>query len=210
MENKISQNCINIFQKSINDYHKNDRVDAAMQNPYENGSLDYLLYLKNWIDTVQWHFEDLIRNPLIEPLDALKLKRKIDESNQRRTDVVEYIDSWFLDQFKNVKAQPGATINTESPAWAIDRLSILELKIFHMRIETKRKDATEDHRKNCQQKLDILLIQREDLSLAIDQLLNDITEGRKYMKVYRQMKMYNDDSLNPVLYNKRNGDGKAS
>jgi hypothetical protein len=147
---------------------------------------------------------------LIEPLDALKLKRKIDESNQRRTDVVEYIDSWFLDQFKNVKAQPGATINTESPAWAIDRLSILELKIFHMQIETKRKDASEDHKKNCQQKLDILLIQREDLSLAIDQLLNDITEGRKYMKVYRQMKMYNDDSLNPVLYNKRNGDGKAS
>jgi hypothetical protein len=210
MENKISQKCISIFQKAINDYHKYDRVDAAMQNPYENGSLDYLLYLKNWIDTVQWHFEDLIRNPLIEPLDALKLKRKIDESNQRRTDVVEYIDSWFLDQFKNVKVQPAATINTESPAWAIDRLSILELKIFHMQIEAKRKDASEDHRKNCQQKLDILLIQREDLSLAIDQLLNDITEGRKYMKVYRQMKMYNDDSLNPVLYNKRNGDGKAS
>jgi hypothetical protein len=210
MENKISQKCISIFQKAINDYHKYDRVDAAMQNPYENGSLDYLLYLKNWIDTVQWHFEDLVRNPLIEPLDALKLKRKIDESNQRRTDVVEYIDSWFLDQFKNVKVQPAATINTESPAWAIDRLSILELKIFHMQIEAKRKDASEDHRKNCQQKLDILLIQREDLSLAIDQLLNDITEGRKYMKVYRQMKMYNDDSLNPVLYNKRNGDGKAS
>jgi hypothetical protein len=143
-------------------------------------------------------------------LDALKLKRKIDESNQRRTDVVEYIDSWFLDQFKNVKAQPSATINTESPAWAIDRLSILELKIFHMQIEAKRKNASEDHRKSCQQKLDILLIQRGDLSLAIDQLLNDITEGRKYMKVYRQMKMYNDDSLNPVLYNKRNGDGKAS
>jgi hypothetical protein len=210
MENKISQRCISIFQKAINDYHKYDRVDAAMQNPYENGSLDYLLYLKNWIDTVQWHFEDLIRNPLIEPLDALKLKRKIDESNQRRTDVVEYIDSWFLDQFKNVKAQPGATINTESPAWAIDRLSILELKIFHMQIEAKRKDASEDHRKNCQQKLDILWMQREDLSLAIDQLLNDITQGHKYMKVYRQMKMYNDDSLNPVLYNKRNGDGKAS
>jgi hypothetical protein len=210
MENKISQKCISIFQKAINDYHKYDRVDAAMQNPYENGSLDYLLYLKNWIDTVQWHFEDLIRNPLIEPLDALKLKRKIDESNQRRTDVVEYIDSWFLDQFKNVKAQPGATINTESPAWAIDRLSILELKIFHMQIEAKRKDASEDHRKNCQQKLDILWMQREDLSLAIDQLLNDITQGHKYMKVYRQMKMYNDDSLNPVLYNKRNGDGKAS
>jgi len=198
-----SKKCIEVFQKSINDYHRYDRVDAAIQNPFENGSIDYLLYLKNWIDTVQWHLEDLIRDPLIEPLDALKLKRKIDESNQRRTDVVEYIDSWFLEQYKNVINQPNATINTESPAWALDRLSILELKICHMQIEAKRKEATEDHRKVCQQKLDILLVQREDLSLAIDQLLHDISHGRKYMKVYRQMKMYNDDSLNPVLYQKK-------
>ena len=198
-----SKKCIEVFQKSIDDYHRYDRVDAAIQNPYESGSIDYLLYLKNWIDTVQWHLEDLIRDPLIEPLDALKLKRKIDESNQRRTDVVEYIDSWFLEQYKNVISQPNATINTESPAWALDRLSILELKIYHMQIEAKRKEATEDHRKVCQQKLDILLVQREDLSLAIDQLLDDISQGRKYMKVYRQMKMYNDDSLNPVLYQKK-------
>jgi len=198
-----SKKCIKVFQKSIDDYHRYDRVDAAIQNPYESVSLDYLLYLKNWIDTVQWHLEDLIRDPLIEPLDALKLKRKIDESNQRRTDVVEYVDSWFLEQYKEVHNQPDATINTESPAWAIDRLSILELKIYHMQIEAERKDATEDHRKVCQQKLGILLIQREDLSLAIDQLLEDIAQGRKYMKVYRQMKMYNDDSLNPVLYQKK-------
>jgi hypothetical protein len=158
--------------------------------------------LKNWIDTVQWHLEDLIRDPLIEPLEALKLKRKIDESNQRRTDVVEYIDNWFLEQYKDVTIQPGATINTESPAWAIDRLSILELKIYHMQIEATRINASEEHRKTCQQKLDILLVQREDLSIAIDQLLGDISNGRKYMKVYRQMKMYNDDSLNPVLYQK--------
>jgi hypothetical protein len=210
MENKITKKCIEIFQRSINDYHKFDRVDAAIQNPYENGSLDYLLYLKNWIDTVQWHLEDLIRDPLIEPLEALKLKRKIDESNQRRTDVVEYIDSWFLEQYKNVAVQANATINTESPAWAIDRLSILELKIYHMQIEANRKEATEDHRKNCQKKLDILWLQREDLSHAIDQLIEDIEAGRKYMKVYRQMKMYNDDSLNPVLYNKREANGKAS
>ena len=210
MENKISKKCIEIFQRSINDYHKFDRVDAAIQNPYENSSLDYLLYLKNWIDTVQWHLEDLIRDPLIEPLEALKLKRKIDESNQRRTDVVEYIDSWFLEQYKNVTVQANATINTESPAWAIDRLSILELKIYHMQIEANRKEATEDHRKNCQKKLDILWLQREDLSHAIDQLIEDIEGGRKYMKVYRQMKMYNDDSLNPVLYNKREANGKAS
>src|SRR5215213_7529949 len=206
----ISNKCIAVFQQSIADYHRYDAVNVAIQNPYENNSLEYLLYLKNWIDTVQWHLEDLIRDPLIEPLEALKLKRKIDESNQRRTDVVEYIDSWFLEQYKNVTIQPGATINTESPAWAVDRLSILELKIYHMQIEANRKEASEDHRKACQQKLDILLIQREDLSVAIDQLIEDIEQGKKYMKVYRQMKMYNDDSLNPVLYNKREANDKAS
>ena len=174
-----------------------------MQNPYDDGSLEYLLYLKSWIDTVQWHLEDLIRNPLIEPIEALKLKRKIDESNQRRTDVVEYIDSWFLEKYRDVAILPKATINTESPAWAVDRLSILELKIYHMQIEALRKDASEEHRTGCQGKLDILFIQRNDLSLAIDQLIDDISAGRKYMKVYRQMKMYNDDSLNPVLYQKK-------
>lgn len=199
----ISKKCIQVFQKSIDDYHRYDRIDEATQNPYQNGSLDYLLYQKNWIDTVQWHLEDLIRDPLIEPLDALKLKRKIDESNQRRTDVVEYIDNWFFDQFEHVDIHTDATINTESPAWAIDRLSILELKIFHMQIEATRKETNDDHRKSCQQKLDILLAQREDLSIAIDQLLKDIENGYKYMKVYRQMKMYNDDSLNPVLYKKK-------
>lgn len=198
-----SKQFIEVFQKSIEDYHKYDRVDAAMQNPFENGSLNYLLYLKNWIDTVQWHLEDLIRNPLIEPLEALKLKRKIDESNQRRTDVVEYVDSWFLEQYKQVSMQPGATINTESPAWAIDRLSILELKIFHMQIESDRKNASLEHRQACKGKLDILLLQREDLAQAIDQLIDDMANGRKFMKVYRQMKMYNDDSLNPVLYQKK-------
>ena len=198
-----SKNCIEVFQKCINDYHRYDRVDAPMQNPYQDGSLEYLLYLKNWIDTVQWHLEDLIRNPLIEPIEALKLKRKIDESNQRRTDVVEYIDSWFLEKYRDVTILPDATINTESPAWAVDRLSILELKIYHMQIEALRKDASEEHRSACQGKLDILFIQRNDLSLAIDQLIDDISSGKKYMKVYRQMKMYNDDSLNPVLYQKK-------
>jgi hypothetical protein len=198
-----SKNCIEVFQRSINDYHRYDRVDAPMQNPYQDGSLEYLLYLKNWIDTVQWHLEDLIRNPLIEPIEALKLKRKIDESNQRRTDVVEYVDSWLLEEYRDIRILPNATINTESPAWAVDRLSILELKIYHMQIEALRKDASEEHRNTCQGKLDILFIQRNDLSLAIDQLIDDIAAGRKYMKVYRQMKMYNDDSLNPVLYQKK-------
>ena len=200
-----SSTCIKIFQQSIEDYHKIDSIDAVIQNPYPNSSIEHLLYLKNWIDTVQWHLEDVIRDPMIEPKEALKIKRRIDESNQRRTDVVEYIDSWFLQQHKDVAIQASATINTESPAWAIDRLSILELKIYHMQIEATRVNATEEHKKTCQHKLDILLEQRKDLSSAIDQLIEDIAKGRKFMKVYKQMKMYNDDALNPVLYQKKGG-----
>jgi hypothetical protein len=196
----ISQQCNRIFQQSIDNYHLVDDVQAPLHNPYPSGSLEHLFYLKNWIDTVQWHLEDLIRDPAIRPEAALALKRRIDDSNQERTDVVEYIDSWFLQQYKSVKPAPDATINTESPAWAIDRLSILALKIYHMQAEADRSDATTEHRETCGRKLVILLEQRTDLSAAIDQLLLDIEQGRKYMKVYRQMKMYNDESLNPVLY----------
>ncbi len=193
---------IKIFQQSIKDYHIADNVDTAVNNPYEQGSIEYLLYFKNWVDTVQWHLEDIIRNPEIDPVTALALKRRIDASNQQRTDMVEYIDSWFLQKYREIIPAPTATINTESPAWAIDRLSILELKIYHMRIEAIRPDAGEEHLVNCRKKLAILLEQRTDLSTAITQLINDIASGKKYMKVYRQMKMYNDESLNPVLYGK--------
>jgi hypothetical protein len=161
---------------------------------------EHLFYVKNWVDTVQWHLEDIIRNPGINPEEALKIKRLIDASNQKRTDLVEFIDSWFLVQFKDVKPNADATINTETPAWAVDRLSILELKIFHMGLEANRQDASADHRAACQQKLDILLTQRIDLTTAIQQLIDDITSGKKYMKLYKQMKMYNDETLNPVLY----------
>jgi hypothetical protein len=198
-----SQKCNQIFQQSIEDYHKHDNVDTHIQNPYPADSLEHLLYLKNWIDTVQWHLEDIIRDPRIDANEALLIKRRIDRSNQERTDVVEYIDSWFLQKFKEVVPVTEASINTESPAWAIDRLSILALKIYHMQIEASREGASEEHKKACQQKLDILLAQREDLSIAIDQLLEDIARGIKYMKVYRQMKMYNDESLNPVLYQQK-------
>lgn len=195
-----SEQYIRIFQQSINDYHLKDDVDATINNPFPKDTLDHLLYLKNWIDTVQWHLEDIIRNPSIDATEALAIKRRIDSSNQHRTDVVEYIDSWFLQEFGSNQLKENATINTESPAWAIDRLSILELKIFHMQAETVRSDASNEHRASCQKKLDVLLEQRKDLSTAIDQLLNDIRQGNKYMKVYKQMKMYNDESLNPVLY----------
>ncbi|HTD92533.1 MAG TPA: DUF4254 domain-containing protein [Chitinophagaceae bacterium] len=191
---------IKIFQQSINDYHLTDSVDTEDTNAYPAGSFEHLLYIKNWIDTVQWHLEDIIRNPAIDPVEALQIKRRIDASNQRRTDLVEYIDSWFLQEFADVKPLPGAGLNTETPAWAIDRLSILELKIYHMQIESMRADASEEHRRNCEAKLDTLLSQRTDLSNAIQELLNDISNGKKYMKVYKQMKMYNDASLNPVLY----------
>lgn len=194
-----------IFVQSITDYHKNDDVDTPINNPYPLKSIEYYLYLKNWIDTVQWHLEDIIRAPQIDPVEALQIKRRIDKSNQDRTDLVELIDSYFLDQYKDIKPAKDATINTESPAWAIDRLSILALKIHHMRQETERTDTSDEHRAQCQQKLNVLLEQQEDLSTAIGQLLGDIRAGRKYMKVYKQMKMYNDPELNPVLYasNKR-------
>lgn len=197
---KFTELCDSIFKQSIADYHKTDNVDTPIQNPYKQGSIEFFLYLKNWIDTVQWHFEDIIRDPQIEPAAALVLKRRIDKSNQDRTDLVEMIDSYFLDTYKEVKVLPDATINTESPAWAIDRLSILYLKIYHMQVEVERTDVSSDHHDKCQNKLNVLLTQLEDLSSAIDQLLVDIEDGRKYMKVYKQMKMYNDPNLNPVLY----------
>jgi hypothetical protein len=201
----ISDKANDIFKAVIDTYHVKDSVEQDFNNPYDaqTDELFHLLYRKCWIDTVQWHYEDLIRDPEITPEDALVLKRKIDASNQDRTDTVEYIDSYFLNQYHSVKVKPDAKINTESPAWGIDRLSILALKIYHMQEEADRKDASEDHRKKSRDKLDILLEQRVDLSTAIDQLLEDISNGDKYMKVYKQMKMYNDDEMNPVLRNRK-------
>ena len=192
----------NIFNQAINDYHLTDNVDTPVKNPYQRDSIEYSLYMKCWIDTVQWHYEDIIRDPHIDPVDALSLKRRIDRSNQDRTDLVEQIDSYFRQTYSNVKPLPEARLNTESPAWAIDRLSILALKIYHMREQVERTDASEEHLDRCRQKLSVLLEQQIDLSSAIDQLLADIEAGRKFMKVYRQMKMYNDPATNPVLYNK--------
>ena len=189
-----------VFEKSIEDYHQFNDVNQPIENVYEKGSIEHLLYAKNWVDTVQWHYEDIIRDPQIDPVDALVLKRKIDASNQVRTDMVEYIDSYFLDKYKNVQVKPNAKINTESPAWAMDRLSILALKIYHMHEEATRSDASADHREKCQAKLDVLLEQKQDMFTSISQLIVDIENGDKYMKVYKQMKMYNDEELNPVLY----------
>ncbi|MBT3587934.1 MAG: DUF4254 domain-containing protein [Flavobacteriaceae bacterium] len=190
-----------IFKEVITNYHVIDNVGQSFSNPYDSKSqnLEHLLYRKCWIDTVQWHYEDIIRDPNINPLSALTLKRQIDASNQDRTDMVEYIDSYFLENNKGLPTKANATINTESPAWGVDRLSILALKVYHMNEEATRENASEAHRNACQIKLNILFEQRVDLSTAIDQLLNDIEKGDKYMKVYKQMKMYNDDELNPVL-----------
>lgn len=199
----FTQQCNEIFNKAIDDYHVTDNVDTPINNPYERESIANRLYLKCWIDTVQWHLEDIIRDPHIDPIEALSIKRRIDRSNQDRTDLVEQIDSYFRQKYSDVTPLPDARLNTESPAWAVDRLSILALKIYHMREQTQRTDATEEHKARCQAKLNVLLEQQKDLSLAIDQLLEDIQKGRKYMKVYRQMKMYNDPSTNPVLYGKK-------
>ena len=190
-----------IFQDVIDTYHIKNTIDQSFSNIYDEDKhlIEHLLYRKCWIDTVQWHYEDIIRDPNIDPVAALKLKRQIDASNQDRTDMVEYIDGYFLSTYSNVKLKPDAAINTESPAWAIDRLSILALKIYHMNEEVERTDASSSHKLNCTTKLNVLLDQRKDLSQAIDDLLEDIKNGDKYMKVYKQMKMYNDDELNPVL-----------
>ena len=199
---KISKLAIEIFKKSVNDYHIHDDINHKATNPFEVKSFEHLLYEKNWIDTVQWHYEDIIRDPEIDPNEGMKLKRMIDSSNQNRTEMVEYIDSYFLDLYSNATLVKNARINSESPAWAMDRLSILILKIYHMDEESKRVDVSEKHRNNCQAKLNVLLDQKTDLSESIDQLLEDISNGQKKMKVYKQMKMYNDESLNPVLYKK--------
>ncbi|MGO4817146.1 DUF4254 domain-containing protein [Flavobacterium sp. W22_SRS_FP1] len=196
----FSKLAYSIFERSIKDYHEFDNVDQPINNPFSKDKFEHLLYVKNWIDTVQWHFEDIIRDPNIDPVAALTLKRRIDASNQERTDMVEYIDGYFLKKYSDVKVKENAKINSESPAWAFDRLSILALKIYHMNEEATREEASQDHRDKCQTKLNILLEQRTDLSTAIDDLLTDIENGDKFMKVYKQMKMYNDDELNPVLY----------
>ena len=190
----FSEQCFRIFEQATEAYHVTDNVDATVHNPYAVKSIEFYLYLKNWIDAVQWHLEDIIRNPEIDPVEALAINR---------TDLVELIDSYFLDKYKEVIPLGDATINTESPAWAIDRLSILTLKIYHMREEANRPDATAEHKARCEQKLAVLLEQKKDLSMALDQLLSDIRDGKKYMKVYKQMKMYNDPALNPVLYGKK-------
>ncbi len=189
-----------VFEQSIKDYHIHDDINQPIENPFKKDQIEHLLYAKNWVDTVQWHYEDIVRDPNIDPVAALDLKRKIDASNQVRTDMVEYIDSYFLEKYKDVTPKADAKINSESPAWAIDRLSIVALKIYHMNEEATREGASEEHRAKCQEKLNVLLEQKKDLSTAIDDLLTDIENGDKYMKVYKQMKMYNDEELNPVLY----------
>ena len=201
--NSFSEYAWSIFNRSIEDYHITDDVDAVKPNHYENNSLEQILYDKNWIDTVQWHLEDIIRDENIDPVKALEIKRRIDASNQKRTDLVEFIDSWFLNKYKNTTPNADAKINTETPAWAVDRLSILALKVYHMDLEANRASASDEHREKCQMKLNTLLEQKKDLSTAIDQLLNDIENGLVKIKTYKQMKMYNDETLNPILYKKK-------
>ena len=195
--------CYSVFQKSINEYHLQDDVDAPLQNPYADDSIENLLYLKNWIDTVQWHLEDIIRSPDISPTELVAVKRRIDKSNQDRTDTVEKMDDWFSRFFKDAIPQKGARLNSETPAWLVDRMSILTLKVYHMKEQTQRSDVGTNHLQKCQQKLTVLLEQQTDMGQCLDELIEDIQSGQRYMKVYRQMKMYNDNTLNPILYRKK-------
>ena len=205
-----AEDCYVIFQKSIDDYHLKDNVDTSIRNPFPDGSFESLLYTKNWIDTVQWHLEDIIRNPEIDPAVALQIKRRIDKSNQERTDTVEKIDDHFLEAFRHIKFDKRARINSETPAWLLDRMSILMLKIYHMKEQTERKDVSIQHIAKCREKLSILEEQKEDMRQAFDQLIEDISTGARRFKVYRQMKMYNDETLNPVLYKNSAGNQAAS
>ena len=198
-----ANHCIEIFNRSIHDYHINDNVDQPCNNPFSENSIENLMYLKNWIDTVQWHYEDIIRDPNIAAENGILLKRKIDRSNQDRTDLVEKIDDYYIELFKNVNYSNESKLNTESPGWVVDRISILCLKIYHMQEQTERKDVSEEHVNNCIKKLSVLKEQQEDLSQSFNELLDDLENGVKKIKVYRQMKMYNDSSLNPVLYKKK-------
>lgn len=206
----ITQSAWEIFNQAIEDYHLSDNVDTAIKNPFQANSLERILYAKNWIDTVQWHLEDIIREPNINPVEALQLKRRIDASNQQRTDLVEFIDGWFYSKYNHIVAKSDARINSETPAWAFDRLSILALKIYHMSLEANRESASEEHRQNCLAKLNVLLEQKIDLCQAIEQLIFDIENGIVKMKVYKQMKMYNDESLNPILYQNIKNDKNKS
>ena len=197
-----ASDCIKIFQESITDYHRYDDIDAKIQNPYPVNTIEHHLYHKNWIDTVQWHLEDIIRAAAASE-EVLLLKKRIDASNQDRTDKVEKIDDWFIEQLKNVIPQAESRLNSETPAWLLDRISILQLKIWHMREQTARTDATEEHRQKCQDKLTILLEQEKDMKICYDELLTELFHGIRRMKVYRQMKMYNDATLNPALYQQK-------
>ncbi len=192
--------CYAIFESSIANYHIADNVDKPIENLYKTGSFEYLLYLKNWIDTVQWHLEDIIRSPSIAPEELVAVKRRIDASNQHRTDVVEQIDDYFLHCFANIKPAETARLNSETPAWLLDKMSILLLKVYHMKEQTERADVSDEHRAKCAAKLAVLLEQRADMGSCFDELMQEIQAGTRRFKVYRQMKMYNDAALNPVLY----------
>lgn len=195
--------CNEVFDRSIADYHIPNHIDAPEKNPFPEQSIEHLLYHKNWIDTVQWHFEDEIRSPDLSGPDVLQLKRRIDASNQLRTDTVEMIDDWFMSQYGDIPHKPGARQNSETPAWLIDRLSILALKVYHWREQVERPDVDAEHVKTSQGKLDILLEQRVDLSRCLSELVEDFQNGTRFMKLYRQMKMYNDEKFNPVLYGRK-------
>lgn len=198
-----AKNINEIFKLAITDYHLTDNVDAIMPQRFENEKFSSLLYLKNWIDTVQWHLEDIIRDPENDPKYLVEIKRRIDASNQHRTDTVEQIDEYLFEQLKGTKTDSTAKMNSETPAWLLDRMSILQLKIYHFEDQLKRNDLDDELRKSVSHKLAVLKIQEDDLETCFDELMEDLKSGKKYMKLYKQMKMYNDPNLNPVFYNKK-------
>lgn len=198
----FSSSALKIFKKTIDDYHVIDDVNQTEKNPFEKDQIQHLLYSKCWIDTIQWHLEDIVRIPDISPTKGMKIKRLIDQSNQKRTDTVETLDYFLYKAFQDIKPKKNAYLNTETPAWAIDRFSILVLRIYHMKDQCNRQDVSEKHLDRCNHKLNVLLAQQNQLMSAIDQLLEFIYRGNIIFKPFMQMKMYNDENLNPALYSK--------
>ena len=179
-------------------------VKAPEPDYVEASDFPNLVSMQHYVNFELWHQEDMARDPDATDSKIAAVKRAIDVLNQRRNDMIEQMDQYLLDELqkKKINYTSETEMNSETPGSIIDRLSINALKIYHMDEEIQRLDVTDEHRKKCSGKLSVLQDQRNDLKKSLETLLADLSSGKKRLKVYQQMKMYNDENLNPVLYQK--------
>ena len=184
--------------KEVEQWHE----ELPQDDSSESADFPSLVSAQHQVNFELWHQEDLARDPDVSDSKIAGVKRAIDVLNQRRNDLIEQLDQFLVNVLsrENVNTTDQTELNSETPGSMIDRLSINALKIYHMNEEIQREDVAESHRKKCFGKLSVLQEQREDLRQCLDKLLVDLSTGKKRLKVYQQMKMYNDESLNPVLY----------